>query len=94
LYNLSGILFLILRNTVNTKKELPVARAGNVIGGGDWSKDRIVPDIIRSLQQHKPIEVRNPGSSASMAACSGAIEWIPASWLFAQRKASGICKSI
>jgi len=36
------------------------ARAGNVIGGGDWSRDRIVPDAIRSLMQGAVIEVRNP----------------------------------
>ncbi len=42
------------------KKAIGTARAGNVIGGGDWSKDRIIPDIIRSLQQKKSIEVRNP----------------------------------
>ncbi len=35
-------------------------RAGNVIGGGDWSKDRIVPDCIRDLQQYGVIQVRNP----------------------------------
>ncbi len=37
-------------------------RAGNVIGGGDWSTDRIVPDCIRSLAQKKPIILRNPKS--------------------------------
>ncbi len=36
------------------------ARAGNVIGGGDWSLDRIVPDCIRNLQRQAPISVRNP----------------------------------
>jgi CDP-glucose 4,6-dehydratase len=36
------------------------ARAGNVIGGGDWSKDRILPDIVRALAQGLPISVRNP----------------------------------
>jgi CDP-glucose 4,6-dehydratase len=36
------------------------ARAGNVIGGGDWAEDRIVPDSIRSLQKGLPIQVRNP----------------------------------
>jgi CDP-glucose 4,6-dehydratase len=36
------------------------ARAGNVIGGGDWAADRIVPDCVRALQQHQPIPVRNP----------------------------------
>jgi CDP-glucose 4,6-dehydratase len=35
-------------------------RAGNVIGGGDWAKDRIVPDCIRSLKQQRPIVIRNP----------------------------------
>ena len=35
-------------------------RAGNVIGGGDWSTDRIVPDCIRSLQNNEPINIRNP----------------------------------
>lgn len=39
---------------------LASARAGNVIGGGDWAKDRIVPDIIRALCKQSPIEVRNP----------------------------------
>jgi CDP-glucose 4,6-dehydratase len=36
------------------------ARAGNVIGGGDWSPDRIVPDAIRALMKGQAIEVRNP----------------------------------
>lgn len=35
-------------------------RAGNVIGGGDWSADRIVPDCIRALEQNEPIILRNP----------------------------------
>lgn len=35
------------------------ARAGNVIGGGDWAKDRIVPDSMRSLAEGKSISVRN-----------------------------------
>lgn len=36
------------------------ARAGNVIGGGDWAEDRIVPDAMRSLSRQQPIPVRNP----------------------------------
>ena len=36
------------------------ARAGNVIGGGDWSKDRIVPDCIRALEAGKEVEIRSP----------------------------------
>ncbi|HEY5232676.1 MAG TPA: CDP-glucose 4,6-dehydratase [Verrucomicrobiae bacterium] len=39
------------------------ARAGNVIGGGDWAKDRIVPDCIRALQKKQPVPVRNPNST-------------------------------
>ena len=35
------------------------ARAGNVIGGGDWAVDRIMPDCIRALQKNQPIAVRN-----------------------------------
>jgi CDP-glucose 4,6-dehydratase len=38
---------------------LASARAGNVIGGGDWAQDRIVPDCIRSLLKNEPIPVRN-----------------------------------
>jgi CDP-glucose 4,6-dehydratase len=38
------------------------ARAGNVVGGGDWSQDRIVPDCVRALTAERPVEVRNPGS--------------------------------
>lgn len=39
---------------------LASARAGNVIGGGDWSEDRLVPDAVRSLSDDKAIPVRNP----------------------------------
>ncbi len=42
------------------KKAVASVRAGNVIGGGDWQKDRIIPDCIRSLEKEKPIQVRNP----------------------------------
>ncbi len=38
------------------------ARAGNVIGGGDWSKDRIIPDCVKTLAAGLPVEVRNPHS--------------------------------
>lgn len=39
------------------------ARAGNVIGGGDWAEDRIVPDCMRALKQKAPILVRNPAAT-------------------------------
>ena len=35
-------------------------RAGNVIGGGDWAKDRIIPDCIRALEADRPVEIRSP----------------------------------
>ena len=35
-------------------------RAGNVIGGGDWAEDRLIPDILRSFQMTKPVKIRNP----------------------------------
>jgi CDP-glucose 4,6-dehydratase len=41
---------------------LATARAGNVIGGGDWSPDRLVPDAIRALAAGDPVLVRNPAS--------------------------------
>lgn len=43
-------------------KAVATARAGNVIGGGDWSQDRLLPDCMRSLIAQKPIELRNPDS--------------------------------
>lgn len=39
---------------------LATARAGNVVGGGDWAKDRIVPDCVTALAEGRPIVVRNP----------------------------------
>ncbi len=39
------------------------ARAGNVIGGGDWSRFRLVPDCIRGLRERAPIRIRNPRST-------------------------------
>jgi CDP-glucose 4,6-dehydratase len=39
---------------------LASARAGNVIGGGDWAEDRLIPDFIRAITQEKKIKIRNP----------------------------------
>ena len=44
---------------------LASVRAGNVIGGGDWAKDRIIPDCIRALENGKPIEIRMPFAPGS-----------------------------
>lgn len=38
-------------------------RAGNVIGGGDWGKDRLIPDIVRGLSRNEPFVLRSPGST-------------------------------
>lgn len=42
---------------------LASARAGNVIGGGDWAQDRLVPDCIRSFSADQPVEVRSPNAT-------------------------------
>ncbi len=39
---------------------MATARAGNVIGGGDWALDRLVPDILKALEQQQPVQIRNP----------------------------------
>lgn len=41
-------------------KSIASARAGNVIGGGDWALDRIIPDCIKALEAGRSIEIRNP----------------------------------
>jgi CDP-glucose 4,6-dehydratase len=54
--------FFNTRNYSQHQKAIASVRAGNVIGGGDWNKDRIIPDIIRSLQNNQSINVRNPNA--------------------------------
>ncbi len=44
------------------QKAIAVGRAGNVIGGGDWSKDRLIPDIVKALNANKEVVIRNPKS--------------------------------
>ena len=39
------------------------ARAGNVVGGGDWARNRLLPDIIRALTEGRPIDIRNPAAT-------------------------------
>jgi CDP-glucose 4,6-dehydratase len=53
------------KSFLHKKKNIKIAtvRAGNVIGGGDFSQDRIIPDIIRSCQKNKPLQIRNPNST-------------------------------
>ena len=42
---------------------LATARAGNVIGGGDWSKDRLIPDLVRAVSHSRPLKIRCPQST-------------------------------
>lgn len=51
-----------LKTFTEHKKAIASARAGNVIGGGDWSEDRLLPDIVRSLSEKKDIIIRNPSA--------------------------------
>jgi len=43
--------------------QLATARAGNVIGGGDWSEDRLIPDVFRSIERKEKFQLRNPYST-------------------------------
>ena len=44
----------------NSSNSIASARAGNVIGGGDWSEDRLIPDAIRAFEGNSPLMIRNP----------------------------------
>ena len=47
---------------IKKKQKISTVRAGNVIGGGDYSKDRLIPDIYKSIKKRKEIILRNPNS--------------------------------
>ena len=50
-------------NKKKTNVLISVARAGNVIGGGDWSQDRLIPDCIKSWSKGERVQIRNPNST-------------------------------
>ena len=52
--------FMNPKDYTTHRKSIASARAGNVIGGGDWTKDRIIPDCIRAIETNTAIEIRNP----------------------------------
>ena len=54
-----------INSFLDSKKNisLAVARAGNVIGGGDWSSDRLIPDCVKSWSKNKKVSLRNPNST-------------------------------
>ncbi len=60
----SEIITSCFKNSFLAQKNIAVstARAGNVLGGGDFSQDRIIPDCIRAIEENKDIIVRNPHS--------------------------------
>jgi len=62
----SEIVTATYRSSYFSGDTMPVAvataRAGNVIGGGDWSADRLIPDIVRSVLGNNPVVIRNPYS--------------------------------
>lgn len=47
-------------NSENKKILLATARAGNVVGGGDWAVDRLFPDMMRAIQNNETVNIRNP----------------------------------
>ena len=49
--------------TKKNNKFFAVARAGNVIGGGDWSRDRLIPDCMKAWSLKKEVKIRNPNST-------------------------------
>ncbi len=50
-------------NVANSNIRISVARAGNVIGGGDWATDRIIPDCIKAWKNNKRVDIRNPNAT-------------------------------
>lgn len=42
---------------------LATARAGNVIGGGDWARDRLIPDLVRAIAAREPLQIRSPDAT-------------------------------
>ena len=63
-----GAAEIIIQSFVNSyfikkKQNIAIARAGNVIGGGDWSENRLIPDCIKSWSKNKKAKIRNPKST-------------------------------
>lgn len=77
------------RNSFFGEKKIAVstARAGNVIGGGDFSPNRIIPDCVRAVRSNVPIQVRNP---SSIRPYQHVLEPLSAYLLIAQRQCEDI----
>ncbi len=80
-------------STAAREREVSVAsaRAGNVIGGGDWAKDRLIPDLVRAVTQGTQLEIRNPGAIRPwqhvLEPLSGYLELVRRMWGTGQRYA-------
>lgn len=57
------ILYSYINSFFREGARVASSRAGNVIGGGDWAEDRIVPDAVRAWSQGKPVIIRNPNAT-------------------------------
>ena len=64
--------------TGQDKRDLLIAtaRAGNVIGGGDWARDRLIPDAVRAFGAGEVLLIRAPPFGAPLAACVGTARWV------------------
>jgi CDP-glucose 4,6-dehydratase len=51
------------RSVADSAQHIAVARGGNIIGGGDWSEDRLIPDFVRAFQDSKSLVIRSPYST-------------------------------
>ena len=54
---------MYINSFLSKKVKICITRAGNVIGGGDWSKDRIIPDLFKTWSKNKCLNIRNPNST-------------------------------
>ncbi|WP_416916233.1 MAG: CDP-glucose 4,6-dehydratase [Roseicyclus sp.] len=54
--------FFHARNEQGVRVAIGSARAGNVIGGGDWSHDRLIPDVLHAFSRGEPVKIRNPSA--------------------------------
>ena len=45
------------------KNKITILRSGNIIGGGDWGKNRLIPDIVQSIKQNKKVKIRSLNST-------------------------------
>ncbi|WP_328702597.1 CDP-glucose 4,6-dehydratase [Belnapia mucosa] len=64
------------------------ARAGNVIGGGDWAADRLLPDLVRAIRAGRPLELRNPDATRPW---QHVLEPLAGYLMLAERLAAGGC---